>query len=66
MIDEHALEVEFPISIEELNYLIKKANRLGMSNREISGVYEVKDGVRTHIYFRADGLEVMQLRRKFA
>ena len=63
MIEEHALAVHENISLEDLNYLIKKANRLGLSSREIARVYEYKEGDTRHIYFEAEGWEMIQQRR---
>ena len=39
MIDEHAKTVKESITIEDLSYLVKKANLLGKMDREIRRVY---------------------------
>lgn len=57
MIEEHALEYKDKLSLEDLNYLIKKANRLGISGREIERVYRKESQDSLHIYFSADGLK---------
>ena len=57
MIDEHALAIHNNISLDDLDYLVKKANRLGLSGREISGVREDVEDTTTHLYFQTQGLE---------
>lgn len=55
MINEHAMTVKETITMEELNYMIKKANRLGKMNREITRVYAQEDDEGKHIYFEVEG-----------
>lgn len=57
MINEHAITVKENISMEELNYMVKKANRLGKMNREISRVYSQEDDEGKHIYFEVEGIK---------
>ena len=57
MINEHALTVKGEITLEELNYLVKKANRLGMQNRAIVRVYAQEDNEGKHIYYEVEGLK---------
>lgn len=58
MINEHAVTVKQDISMEDLNYMIKKANRLGKMNREIARVYSEEDDEGKHIYFEVEGPKV--------
>ena len=55
MILEHAKTVNEIITMEELNYMVKKANRLGKMNREITRVYAQEDDEGRHIYFEVEG-----------
>jgi len=57
MIDEHAITYKDELSIEDLNYLVKKANLLGLSNRKVFSVYEEKRNGETHIYFAVEGMK---------
>jgi hypothetical protein len=51
MLDEHAITYQGRIKASDLDYIIKKANRLGMSQRQVVGVYEETDKEGTHVYF---------------
>lgn len=51
MIDEHAITYRDKISDRDLEYLIKKANRLGKNMREIVRVFQKEDAEGIHIYF---------------
>ena len=57
MIDEHAVAFKDKLYEHQLSYLIKKANRLGLSNREIEHIYQVNEENNTHIYFKVEGME---------
>lgn len=57
MIQEHALEVDGEITCEDLEYMIKKANRLGKSDREITHVYMLTNEMHKHIYFEVESLK---------
>lgn len=54
MINEHAMMTNQNLTIDDLNFLIKKANRLGLSHREVARVYQEKEGEKVHIYFEAE------------
>ena len=56
MINEHALTVasEGKVTLEQIDYLVKKANRLGMQQRQISHVFAQDDVEGQHIYFETD------------
>lgn len=55
MIHEHAVTAKDEINIEQLNYLVKKANKLGMNNRMIVNVTMEQDDEGKHYYFLCEG-----------
>lgn len=57
MVNEHAITVKGDITMEELDYMVKKANRLGKSGREVVRVYAQEDNEGKHIYFEVEGLK---------
>ena len=57
MINEHAVTYKDKIALEDLDYIVKKANRLGLSNRQLSRVYKEEDADGIHIYFSVEGLK---------
>ena len=57
MVTEHAITYKDKLSVEDLNYIIKKANRLGSSDRTISRVYQEEDNEGKHIYFSVDSMK---------
>ena len=57
MINEHAITVKGEVTLEELNYLVKKANRLGNQGRTIVRVYAQEDNEGKHIYYEVEGLK---------
>ena len=57
MINEHAVTVRGQITPEQLTYLVKKANKLGLHNRQILRVFSEEDDEGKHIYFEAEGLK---------
>lgn len=57
MINEHAITVKGEVTLEELNYLVKKANRLGAQGRTIVRVYAQEDNEGKHIYYEVEGLK---------
>lgn len=57
MVNEHAITIKNKMSIEDLNYIIKKANRLGLRDREITRVFSGLDEQGSHIYFECDSLK---------
>jgi len=52
---EHAITYIANISMKELDYLVKKANRLGKIGKEIVRVYQEEDGEGCHVYFEITG-----------
>jgi Holliday junction resolvase RusA-like endonuclease len=57
MINEHAITVKGEITHEKLNYLVKKANKLGLQQRQIMRVYSEEDNEGRHIYFEVEGIK---------
>lgn len=61
MINEHAATVKDEITVEELNYMIKKANRLGLKDREVVRVFMQEDNEGKHYYFECEGMKPHEL-----
>ena len=57
MINEHAITYKDILSVDQINYMAKKANRLGLSKRQLVRVYQQEDEEGTHVYFEVDNLE---------
>jgi|GEM_PF-5387696 len=57
MINEHAITIKNEISASDLEYIIKKANKLGKQGREITRVYSQEDGEGKHIYFECEAMK---------
>ena len=55
MINEHAITVKKNLSLEDLNYIIRKANRLGQLDRVLIRVYMQEDDEGKHYYFECEG-----------
>jgi hypothetical protein len=58
MINEHAITVQGEIGLEDLNYMVKKANRLGRTGRELIRVFSQEDNEGKHYYFEVEGMKV--------
>ncbi len=56
MLHEHAITYQDRLSVADLDYMTKKANKLGRFGREIVRVHEETDCEGTHIYFDVKGL----------
>lgn len=55
-IDEHALTIKEEITEEQIEYLVKKANRLGKNGRTINAIqFKAKEDSKD-IFFIADNL----------
>lgn len=54
---EHAITYRENINISELDYLIKKANRLGKNGRDVICVFEQEDEEGTHLFFEVTGFK---------
>lgn len=57
MIIEHAITVKDHISAQDLDYMVKKANTLGIKNRKIHRVFSNEDEEGKHYYYEVDGME---------
>lgn len=51
MLHEHAITYQDRLSVADLDFIAKKANRLGKSGRELVRVHEEHDDEGTHVYF---------------
>jgi len=56
MLHEHAVTYQDRLSVADLDYIVKKANKLGKSGRDIVRVHEESDAEGTHVYFDVTGL----------
>lgn len=57
MINEHAITFKGEITIEELGYMVKKANRIGKSGRDLVRVFIQEDEEGKHVYFEVEALK---------
>jgi len=64
MLHEHAITYKDRLSVADLDYITKKANKLGRNGREIIRVHEETDSEGTHIYFDVMGLPGEQRRNE--
>jgi hypothetical protein len=55
MLNEHAITYSDKIVMKDLEYLVKKANRLGRLGRETVRVYQQEDSDGFHVYFEVTG-----------
>lgn len=55
MLNEHAVTYIEKLSMKDLEYLIKKANRLGKRGRDVVRVYQQEDSEGNHVYFEVTG-----------
>ncbi len=56
MLHEHAVTYQDRLSVADLDYMIKKANKLGKSGRDVLRVHEESDAEGVHVYFDVTGL----------
>ena len=56
MLHEHAVTYKEKLSIADLDYIVKKSNKLGKCGREVLRVHEETDAEGTHVYFDVTGL----------
>ena len=57
MIHEHAKTIQGEMTMSDLEYIVKKAHRLGLSGRQLLRVYSQEDGDGKHIYLECEGLK---------
>lgn len=55
MIREHAITFQDRLSVADLDYIIKKSNKLGRMGKDVVSVREETDAEGTHIYFDVIG-----------
>lgn len=55
MITEHAVTYKDNLNLEQLEYIIKKANRLGANSKTVTRVFKDEDAEGIHIYFDVVG-----------
>ncbi len=56
MLNEHAITYQERISVADLDYLVKKSNRLGKNGRDVVRVFQQEDAEGAHVYFEVTGL----------
>ena len=56
MLHEHAVTYQDRLSIADLDYIVKKANKLGITCRQVLRVHEERDAEGTHVYFDVTGM----------
>lgn len=64
MLHEHAITYKDRLSVADLDYISKKANKLGRSGREVVRVHEETDVDGTHVYFDVTGMPGEQRRNE--
>lgn len=62
MIHEHAITYKDRLSLADLDYIVRKANKLGKSGRDIIRVHEELDAEGMHVYFDVTGMKCEQRR----
>ena len=62
MLHEHAITYTDRLTVADLDYLAHKANRLGLSGREVLRVSQESDNEGNHVYFDVTGLSSEQRR----
>ena len=55
MLHQHAITYQDQLSIADLDYITKKANKLGKCGKEVVRVHEERDAEGTHVYFDVTG-----------
>jgi len=57
MLNEHAVTYKERLSISDLDYIIKKANRLGKNGKEVMRVYQQEDNEGFHVYYEIQSVK---------
>jgi len=57
MINEHAITYKDILTPENIDYLTKKANHLGLLNRQLIRAFQEEDSEGKHIYFSVEGIK---------
>lgn len=61
MINEHAITAKDNLNLEQINYLVQKANFLGIKNRKILNVFTQEDNEGLHYYFETEPMRSQPL-----
>lgn len=64
MLHEHAITYQDRLSVADLDYIAKKANKLGRCGREVVRVHEETDSEGTHVYYDVTGMKFEQRRNE--
>ncbi len=56
MLNEHAITYKERLTVSDLDYMIKKSNRLGRVGRDVVRVYQQEDNEGIHVYFEVTGM----------
>lgn len=62
MVNEHAITISKSCSIEQISYLVKKANQLGKKDRDIVRVFTKEDEEGSHIIFEVTDMKPRGMR----
>lgn len=54
MLHEHAITYKDQLSLTDLDYILRKANKLGMNNKHLVYVHQETDKEGTHLYFNIE------------
>lgn len=57
MVNEHAITYQDRLSVADLDYIIKKSNRLGKNGKEIINIHQIEDLEGKHLYFEVIGFK---------
>lgn len=57
MLHQHAVTYKDRLSIADLDYIVKKANKIGKNDGEVVRVHEESDEEGIHVYFDVQGLK---------
>lgn len=57
MINEHVVTAHDELSIDDLNYMARKANRLGLRDRKLIRCFMEQDDEGKHYYFECEGMK---------
>lgn len=64
MIQEHAKTIKSEISAADLEYMVKKAHRIGLSGRQLLRVYSQEDEEGRHFYFECEAMKDSAFEKK--
>lgn len=61
MLNEHAITYKERLNVDDLDYIIRKANQLGKSGRSVLRVFEQDDDDGSHIFFEVTEMKAKRL-----